>query len=168
MLVNQIFCFRFDYLCTRVGREGMKKSFAVLILRGIKIVDDFFIICFFQLWFCSLPSFLVGAQCPWWSTWSQRANPETDGGETLGRKRSPCQRPERWVKVCLKLLLFSRNSCSIIWFQLGSAWESEHHSELTEEEAEVNSSFSLGNKTLKGFLYYDFKFFRPFFTRRWV
>ena len=51
-------------------------------------------------------------------------------------------------------------------FQLGSAWESEHHSELTEEEAEANSSFSLGSKTLKGFLYYDFKYFRPFFTRR--
>merc|ERR1719192_1782002 len=41
--------------------------------------------------------------------------------------------------------------------ELGSSWESEHHSELTEEEAEANS-FNLGNKTLKGFLYYDFKF----------
>jgi len=52
--------------------------------------------------------------------------------------------------------------------ELGSSWESEHHSELTEEEAEANSSFNLGNKTLKGFLYYDFKFFRPFFTRRFT
>ena len=45
--------------------------------------------------------------------------------------------------------------------------ESEHLSEMTEEELE-SSTFNIGSKELHGFLYWDLKFIRPFFTRRWV
>lgn len=67
--------------------------------------------------------------------------------------------------------------------ELGSAVESEYLSELTEEEfsgsgrdsegaaaAGVGLSYSngLGNTSsrVKGFMYYDVKFIRPFLTRR--
>ena len=50
--------------------------------------------------------------------------------------------------------------------ELGSAYESEHLSELTEEEIETNQSFNVGSKRVKGFLYWDVKYIRPFLTRR--
>jgi len=39
-------------------------------------------------------------------------------------------------------------------------------SEITEEELESTSTFNIGNKRMHGFLYWDLKYFRPFFTRR--
>lgn len=64
--------------------------------------------------------------------------------------------------------------------ELGSTVESEYLSELTEEEFSgsgrdsegaglaVNISNGLGNTSsrVKGFMYYDVKFIRPFLTRR--
>ena len=44
--------------------------------------------------------------------------------------------------------------------------DSEYLSELTEEELDSSSSFSVGSKKLRGFLYWDYKYFRPFFIRR--
>ncbi len=52
-------------------------------------------------------------------------------------------------------------------FQLGTAFDSEYLSELTEEELD-STSFNVGSKRLRGFLYWDYKFFRPFFTRRLI
>jgi len=51
--------------------------------------------------------------------------------------------------------------------ELGTTMESEHLSEMTEEELE-SSTFNLGSKELHGFLYWDLKFIRPFFTRRFT
>jgi len=50
--------------------------------------------------------------------------------------------------------------------EFGSAIDSEHLSELTEEELE--QSFAEGRTHLKGFLYWDYKFFRPFFIRKFT
>jgi len=50
---------------------------------------------------------------------------------------------------------------------MGTTMESEHLSEMTEEEIE-SSTFNIGSKELHGFLYYDLKFIRPFFTRRFT
>ncbi len=53
--------------------------------------------------------------------------------------------------------------------ELGTALESEHLSEMTEEELDTNTaSFNLGSKRLNGFLYFDLKYIRPFFTRRYA
>jgi len=51
--------------------------------------------------------------------------------------------------------------------ELGTTMESEHLSEMTEEELE-SSTFNIGSKELHGFLYWDLKFIRPFFTRRFT
>lgn len=50
--------------------------------------------------------------------------------------------------------------------EFGAAIDSEHLSELTEEELET--SFAEGKAHLKGFMYWDYKFFRPFFIRKYV
>ncbi len=72
--------------------------------------------------------------------------------------------------------------------EMGATIDSEHLSELTEEELESASAFSMdedgglsngssggasgaratmgGTKRLKGFLYYDLKYLRPFLTRK--
>lgn len=50
--------------------------------------------------------------------------------------------------------------------ELGATIESEHLSELTEEEIETSSSFSVGSRRVKGFMFYDVKYIRPFLTRR--
>ena len=53
--------------------------------------------------------------------------------------------------------------------ELGTTLESEHLSELTEEEIEMSSStFSIGSKQMHGFLYWDLMYIRPFFTRRFT
>merc|ERR1712062_247402 len=53
--------------------------------------------------------------------------------------------------------------------ELGSTLESEHLSELTEEELEMSSStFNIGSKQMHGFLYWDLMYIRPFFTRRFT
>ena len=49
--------------------------------------------------------------------------------------------------------------------ELGTTIESEHLSEITEEELE--STFNIGTKKMHGFLYWDLKYIRPFFTRRY-
>ena len=49
-------------------------------------------------------------------------------------------------------------------FCQGETVDSEHLSELTEEEYEVN----FVKPHLKGFLKYDAKYFIPFFTRRFT
>jgi len=48
--------------------------------------------------------------------------------------------------------------------ELGSTVDSEHMSELTEEE--MDQSFAEGWANLEGFLYWDYRVFRPFFVRR--
>lgn len=48
--------------------------------------------------------------------------------------------------------------------ELGSAVDSEHLSELTEEELE--QSFAEGRTHLKGFMYWDYRILRPFFIRK--
>merc|ERR1719384_2529406 len=48
--------------------------------------------------------------------------------------------------------------------EFGAAIDSEHLSELTEEELET--SFAEGKAHLKGFMYWDYKFLRPFFIRK--
>jgi len=48
--------------------------------------------------------------------------------------------------------------------EFGSAIDSEHLSELTEEELE--QSFAEGRTHLQGFMYWDYKFLRPFFVRK--
>ena len=48
--------------------------------------------------------------------------------------------------------------------EFGAAIDSEHLSELTEEELET--SFAEGKAHLKGFMYWDYKFFKPFFIRK--
>merc|ERR550519_80981 len=50
--------------------------------------------------------------------------------------------------------------------EFGTAIDSELLSELTEEELE--QSFAEGRTHLKGFLYWDYKFFRPFFIRKFT
>jgi sodium/hydrogen exchanger 8 len=53
--------------------------------------------------------------------------------------------------------------------QLGTTIESEHLSEITEEELESSgATFNIGSKRLHGFLYWDLKYLRPFFTRRFT
>merc|ERR1712121_632895 len=48
--------------------------------------------------------------------------------------------------------------------EFGSAIDSEHLSELTEEELE--QSFAEGRTHLQGFMYWDYQFLRPFFIRK--
>jgi len=48
--------------------------------------------------------------------------------------------------------------------EFGSAIDSEHLSELTEEELE--QSFAEGRTHLQGFMYWDYKYLRPFFIRK--
>ena len=64
--------------------------------------------------------------------------------------------------------------------EFGSAIDSEHLSELTEEEVrgeisrnivdyyslQMEQSFAEGRTHLKGFMYWDYKFLRPFFVRK--
>lgn len=52
--------------------------------------------------------------------------------------------------------------------ELGTTLESEHLSEMTEEEIESTSIFNLGSKQMHGFLYWDLKYIRPLFTRRFT
>lgn len=52
--------------------------------------------------------------------------------------------------------------------ELGTTLESEHLSEMTEEEIESTSFFNLGSKQMHGFLYWDLKYIRPIFTRRFT
>merc|ERR1719481_1555681 len=49
---------------------------------------------------------------------------------------------------------------------LVSALDSEHLSEMTEEEME--QSFNHGRARPQGFLYFDYKFLRPFFIRKFT
>merc|ERR1719369_2558220 len=48
--------------------------------------------------------------------------------------------------------------------EFGSAIDSEHLSELTEEE--IEQSFAESRTHLKGFMYWDYKFLKPFFIRK--
>ena len=48
--------------------------------------------------------------------------------------------------------------------EFGAAIDSEHLSELTEEELET--SFAEGRAHLKGFMLWDYKYLRPFFIRK--
>merc|ERR1712029_728759 len=48
--------------------------------------------------------------------------------------------------------------------EFGSAIDSEHLSELTEEE--IEQSFNEGKVPQKGFMFWDYKFLRPFFIRK--
>jgi len=48
--------------------------------------------------------------------------------------------------------------------EFGTAIDSEQLSELTEEELE--QSFVEGRTSLQGFMYWDYKYFRPFFIRK--
>ena len=48
--------------------------------------------------------------------------------------------------------------------EFGAAIDSEHLSELTEEELETN--FAEGQAHLKGFMLWDYKYFKPFFIRK--
>ena len=65
--------------------------------------------------------------------------------------------------------------------EFGSAIDSEHLSELTEEEVgdggevvadnnnnnvQLEQSFAEGRTHLQGFMYWDYKFLRPFFVRK--
>ncbi len=53
--------------------------------------------------------------------------------------------------------------------ELGATIDSEHLSEMTEEELEGTSVFRIGDtRRVKGFLYYDLKYFRPLLTRKYV
>ena len=52
--------------------------------------------------------------------------------------------------------------------EMGATIDSEHLSEFTEEEIESNSSFNVGSRRVKGFMFYDVKFLRPFLTRRYI
>jgi len=54
------------------------------------------------------------------------------------------------------------------FLQMGTTLESEHLSEMTEEELESSSVFNIGAKQVHGFLYWDLKYIRPFFTRRFT
>merc|ERR1719369_2754733 len=46
--------------------------------------------------------------------------------------------------------------------EMGTTMESEHVSEITEEELESSSTFNIGSKRMHGFLYWDLKYIRPF------
>jgi len=48
------------------------------------------------------------------------------------------------------------------------ALDSEHLSELTETEAELEQSFTEGKTAKPGFLWWDYKYLRPFFIRRFA
>ena len=65
--------------------------------------------------------------------------------------------------------------------EFGSAIDSEHLSELTEEEVgdkreivadynthnvQLEQSFAEGRTHLQGFMYWDYKYLRPFFIRK--
>ena len=51
--------------------------------------------------------------------------------------------------------------------ELGATIDSEHLSELTEEEIDAAGSIIVeDSRRVRGFLFYDLKYFRPFFTRR--
>ena len=51
--------------------------------------------------------------------------------------------------------------------EFGAAIDSEHLSELTEEEME-NNFYAEGKAHLKGFMLWDYKYFKPFFIRKYV
>lgn len=62
------------------------------------------------------------------------------------------------------LYLFTRLPLSFLFFSLqGNTIESEHLSELTEEEYEAHI---YQRQDLKGFMWLDAKYLNPFFTRR--
>ena len=67
-----------------------------------------------------------------------------------------------------KYFLLNERKKKLFFSQMGTTIESEHLSELTctEEELE-NTSFNIGNKKV-GFLYRDYVYIRPFFTRRFT
>ena len=69
-------------------------------------------------------------------------------------------------KCCILLLLLLPliDSDTMLIVLQGDALDSEHMSELTEEEFEVN----VVNPHLKGFLKFDIKYLIPFFTRRFT
>jgi hypothetical protein len=51
--------------------------------------------------------------------------------------------------------------------ELGATIDSEQLSELTEEEIESSTTFNVGSRRVKGFLYFDLKYIRPFLTRKY-
>ncbi len=53
-------------------------------------------------------------------------------------------------------------------FKLGTTFDSEYLSELTEEELDSMATLSVGSKKLGGFLYWDYKYLRPFFIRKFT
>lgn len=70
-----------------------------------------------------------------------------------------------WVKIVAPSQVKSFDSLLLNAFVLqGQAIDSEHLSEYTEEEMEVNFIQS----HIKGFAKYDLKYFIPFFTRRFT
>merc|ERR1712083_387017 len=90
------------------------------------------------------------------------------GGGTLplmkfleSRKRTSTRRSQGRGRRKKKEITMSKTK------ELGTTMESEHLSEMTEEELE-SSTFNIGSKELHGFLYWDLKFIRPFFTRRFT
>jgi len=52
--------------------------------------------------------------------------------------------------------------------EFGGTIDSEHLSEMTETEAELEQSFAEGKTQIQGFLKWDYKYFRPFFIRRFT
>lgn len=52
--------------------------------------------------------------------------------------------------------------------EFGAAIDSEHLSELTETEAELEQSFAEGKTHLQGFLWWDYTYLRPFFIRKFT
>jgi sodium/hydrogen exchanger 8 len=52
--------------------------------------------------------------------------------------------------------------------EFGAAIDSEHMSELTETEAELEQSFAEGRTHLQGFLWWDYQYLRPFFIRKFT
>ena len=72
-----------------------------------------------------------------------------------------------FARVWISGIRYSDGYCIIIFvFQLGANFDSEYLSELTEEELDSTASFSVGSQKLRGFLYWDYKYLRPFFIRR--
>lgn len=66
--------------------------------------------------------------------------------------------------LCFKFVLFIWLPISFLLFSLqGNTIESEHLSELTEEEYEAHI---YQRQDLKGFMWLDAKYLNPFFTRR--
>jgi len=52
--------------------------------------------------------------------------------------------------------------------EFGGTIDSEHLSEMTETEAELEQSFAEGKAQIQGFLWWDYKYLRPFFIRRFT